>query len=178
MPALPPRFGPFALLLLPALAACGLGDETAFAPSCPQPVILRDAGDLHRFRGAGRDLTDTVLEGRITGVSGSCKRDGSTAVAATVNVGMELTRGPAAQGRAADVAFFVAVSEGERVLDKQVYTLQARFPENTDRVRLTGDSVDLLLPVSRTKDASAYRIVVGFQLTPAELEMNRQMMRR
>ena len=173
MPALS-RLGLAAAASLPVLLAGCSSDPNTFAPPCPRPSILRDANDLFRFRGAGRDITDTVLEGRITNISGSCKRDGRDAVAATVNVGIELTRGPAATSRVADIAYFVAVSEGDRVLDKQVYNLRAEFPENTDRVRLSGDSVDLRLPVSDTKTAASYQVTVGFQLTPAELQVNRQ----
>ena len=170
MPALPRLT--LALPLL--LAACGgFQEANTFAPPCPRPMILRDANDLFRYRGRGRDVTDSVLEGRITTISGSCKRDGDDAVTATVSVGIELTRGPATTSRVADIAYFVAVSEGERVLDKQVYQLRAEFPENTDRVRLSGDSVDLRLPVTDKKTAAAYTVTVGFQLSPAELQINR-----
>ena len=154
------------------LAGCG-GSGDGFAPPCPKPVILRDASDLQRFRGGGRDLLDTVLQGRITSINGVCKPGGAGRVAATVSVGLELMRGPAAPGRTAEVAFFVAVSRGERVLDKQVYAVRAAFPENTDRVRLSGDAVDLALPVSKDVGADAYQIAVGFQLTPEELAVNR-----
>ena len=162
-----------AVSTLPFLAGCG-GSGDDFAPACPKPVILRDAGDLQRFRGNGHDFLDTALQGRITSITGSCKPDSAGLVAATVNVGMELTRGPASTGRTSDVSFFVAVSRGDKVLDKQVYTIQAVFPENTDRVRLSGDSVDLLLPVSKGVGADAYQVTVGFQLSPAELAFNRQ----
>ncbi|MDT7953076.1 MAG: hypothetical protein RQ966_16355 [Acetobacteraceae bacterium] len=164
--------------LIALLAGCGGESGAQFAPVCPRPAILGDAGDLQRFRGQGRDFLDTTLQGRITSINGSCTQDGSRAVVATVSVGMELTRGPAAVGRAADVAFFVAVSQGDRVLDKQVYTLRVVFPENTDRLRLTGDSVDLRLPVSPTMKADTYQVTAGFQLTPEELAENRKRMRR
>ncbi len=174
MPALS-RLAVLAASTLPVLTGCGLGSAgPGFAPTCPRPAILRDANDLLRYRGSGRDLTDSVLEGRITNISGNCKRSGPNTVATTVSVGIELTRGPAARGRTADIAYFVAVTDGERVLDKQVYQLRAEFPENTDRLRLAGDSVDLLLPVTDKKGADAYQVTVGFQLTPVELEANRQ----
>src|SRR5436305_8340205 len=83
MPALPRLTHALPLLL----AGCGsFAEVNTFAPPCPKPMILRDANDLFRYRGRGRDVTDSVLEGRITTISGSCKRDGSDAVAATVNV--------------------------------------------------------------------------------------------
>jgi hypothetical protein len=157
---------------LPLMTACG--SNQGFAPTCPKPVILRDGADLQRFRGPGHDFLDTTLQGRITGLSGSCKQDGPRAVAATVSVGMELTRGPAASGRSTTVGYFVAVSRGNRILDKRVYTLHAVFPENTDRLRLSGDRVDLELPVNRGQGADSYQLTVGFQLTPQELAWNRQ----
>ena len=161
--------------LLPvALLATGCGSGESFAPACPGAAIVRDAADLTRYRGAGRDLTDAVLDARITGLGGSCRSDGAGFVSTAVSVGIELTRGPAAPGRQAELAYFVAVLDGEQILDKQVFNLRAEFPPNNDRLRLTGDNVVLRLPVTGTKAADAYRIQVGFQLTPPELEVNRQ----
>ena len=164
-------------LLVPVLAGCG-GSEEAFAPACPNVGLVRDAADLVRYRGTGRDLTDLVLNGRLTGVGGSCKRDGSSTVVTTVQVGMELQRGPAAPGRQAQLAYFVAVLDGDRILDKQVFRLRAEFPANADRLRLSGDDVELRLPVKPDKTAAAYRIQIGFQLTPLELEVNRRRLGR
>ncbi len=161
-----------ATLALPLLSGCNNGGEQ-FPPVCPRPAILGDAADLSRFTGTGRDITDSIFAGRITGIAGSCKRDGPRTVVATISVGIDLTRGPASRSRTADIAYFVAVSEGDRVLDKRIYPLRADFPENTDRLRLEGDSVDLRLPVTAQKSAGSYQVIVGFQLTPAELAYNR-----
>ena len=166
------RLGLAAPLLL-ALASCGGGDGE-FAPACPGASIVRDGGDLRRYRGPGQDLTDLVLEARITGFKGRCGRADAGAVLATVAVGIELTRGPAARGRITEISYFVAVSQGERILDKRVFSVGAEFPSNTERVRLTGDEVELRLPTPAGTDASAYRIQVGLQLTPEELEANRR----
>ena len=155
------------------LFGCGNDSQEAFAPACPGAAILRDAADLHRYRDGQRDLIDTELEGRITGINGNCTRDGAATVVTTVQVGIELTRGPAAPGREARLAYFVAVLDGERILDKQVFPLRAEFPPNGDRLRLVGDDVELRLKVTPDKTAAAYRVEVGFQLTPEELEANR-----
>ena len=115
-----------------------------------------------------------MLDGRITGLNGSCKRDGPDTVVTAVHVGIEVSRGPAAPGRDATLAYFGAGLEGERILDKQVFQLRATFPANTDRLRLSGDDVELRLPVTPKKTAATYRIQVGFQLSPVELEANRR----
>ena len=83
-------------------------------------------------------------------------------------------RGPAMRGRTETVPFFVAVVEGQRILDKQVYRVAATFPANTDRVRITSDPVSLSLPIEPGRTGASYEVLVGFQLTPAELAMNRR----
>lgn len=163
-----------ALLLPLLLGACGDGTiGEKFPPPCPTAGLVRDTADLTRYRGAGRDITDQVLTARLTGLAGSCRRDGSDTVVTTVRPGIDLVRGPAATSRTVDVAYFVAVLDGEKILDKQVFTLAAEFPSNTDRLRLTGDEVELRLPVTQKRSAAVYRIQVGFQLTAAELQLNR-----
>ena len=174
-PVLPLFARPLSALCLvaPALAACS-GSGEKFAPPCPQAGIVRDAADLTRYAGNGRDLTDLVLEGRITGLNGKCSRGDKGVTVVAVSVGLELARGPAAPGRRTELSYFVAVAEGDRILDKRVFPLVAEFPANTDKVRLGGDDVEMALPTTADKPAAAYRVLVGFQLSPAELEQNRR----
>ena len=87
---------------------------------------------------------------------------------------MDLLRGPAALTRQADVTYFIAVSRGEAILDKRDYTFNVSFPRNSDRVRLTGDKIDLILPVDEKTTGAAYSILVGYQLTPEQLAFNRR----
>ncbi len=156
-----------------SLAACGSSD--GFAPVCPQLALLRDGGDLTRFAGSGRDIIDLVLDAHLTAVPASCKYldRSNTKVQATLSVMMSLGRGPAMRGRAIDVPYFIAVTEGDRVLDRQGYGLRAEFPANADRITGRSDPVTLDFPVSRDKSAAAYQIWVSFQLTPEELAYNR-----
>lgn len=157
-----------------ALGGCGeTGDQ--FPPPCPAASILGDAADLTRYRGAGQDITDMVLSGKITGLSGSCKRTGDgSVVLTTVTIGLDLTRGPAAPGRVASAAYFVALTQGDTILAKQVYPLHAAFPPNTDHIRLAGDEVQVQVPNKGKEGAAAYRVIVGFELTPQELATNRR----
>ncbi len=156
------------------LAGCG-APGPQFAPACPSLALLRDAGDLSRYDGSGRDLRDLTLQARIAGVPATCTwAKERTQVHATVQVNFDLTRGPAAKGRRFDVPYFVAVTEGDHILDEQDYTLGAAFPPNVDHAPFSGQKVDLLLPISRDKSAAAYQIYVGFRLSPDELAANRR----
>jgi hypothetical protein len=165
--------------LLPLLADCGPA-RNQFAPACPRPAFLGDAADFDVYRPGSapeqaHDLTDLVLHGRIVGVGGKCREgDTKNQLAAAVNVGFELTRGPAMEGRETDVPVFIAVTEGDTILDKHVYAMHVVFPSNVDRVTLGTGEVDLVLPVTPTKSGAAYTILVGFQLTPDQLARSRR----
>ena len=156
-----------------SLGACARPD--AFAPACPQLALLPDAADLTRFAGSGRDTTDLVLEAHLTAVPATCHwaDDRHKQVEAKVQVAMSLSRGPAMPGRAADVAYFAATAEGNDIFDKQVFAARADFPANTDRLSVISQEISMLFPVSADKSAAAYKIWVGFQLTPEELAINR-----
>ena len=166
-------------VLLPLLADCG-PSRNQFAPQCPGRAILSDAADLEIWRpsgtaGSAPDLTDLILYGRIIGMQGTCKEgDRKNQLAVTVSVGVELTRGPAMPGREIDVPVFVAVTEGDTILDKRTYTMRATFPSNVDRVTLTPGEVNLVLPVSAGKSGVAYTILAGFQLTPEQMSQGRR----
>jgi hypothetical protein len=160
--------------LLPLLAECG-PTRNQFAPPCPARAILGDAANLDVYRASGtsggaRDLTDLVLHARIVGMRGSCKQgDEKNQLAVTVNVGVDLTRGPAMAGRETDVPVFVAVTQGDTILDKYVYRMHVVFPSNVDRITLTPGEANLILPVTPTKSGAAYTILAGFQLTPDQM---------
>jgi hypothetical protein len=161
------------------LTSGGTGDAPAIARAvaeCPRVSTPSDTGDVVRFRTPdSRDLTDLVLAARITALSGSCTLvNRQTAVQVTLNMGVEVTRGPAAPGRNVQLPYFVAVTTAnEEILDKAVYSLAVEFPANTQRARMRGEEIRLTLPVSAENPAGAYRVFVGFQLTEPELALNR-----
>ena len=165
-----------AALLTALVAGCGSSSTAQFAPACPRAGILSDAADLARYRpGGGRDLTDQIVEGHVTGVNGSCtygktQRDLET----KVTMSFTLTRGPAASPtREEDVSVFVALTQGDAMIDKKTYPIHVKFPDSTETVRLTSPEVVLSMPISVDMSGAAYAVTVGFQLTPDELDANR-----
>ena len=164
-----------ALAALVAVSACA-PPRDQFAPACPRVAFLTPTSDLSIYRPGsnGRDLTALMLAGRMETIQGKCEAgDTAGTVNATVTVGATLMRGPAMPGDQATVPVFIAVTEGDRILDKHIYNLTAAFPSNVDRVPVSTPPVFLVLPVSPTKSAAAYMVVAGFQLTPDELSANR-----
>jgi hypothetical protein len=159
------------------LSGCGSGD-LKFAPACPQLALLAEGSELTRFAGPGRDVTDRVLEARITGVDASCRGARSTDVVAYLKVQADVIRGPAARGRGAQVPYFVAVMQGDAVLDRRDFVLDANFPANVDSMQVAGGELELRFPAAGERGAAQYKIVVSLQLTEEELAYNRRAMRR
>jgi len=175
------RFSPRRLLCAaivgaPLLVSACAPDRDQFAPACPGTALLAPTADVSIFRPGsnGHDLTALMLAGRMETIQGKCQTgEKKDTVAATVTAGAVLMRGPAMPGNEARVPIFIAVTEGNRILDKHVYTLSAVFPSNVDRVTVSTPPVFMVLPVSPTKSAAAYVVLAGFQLTPDQLANNR-----
>jgi hypothetical protein len=161
------------LAMLPTLLVeCGPA-RNEFPPACPGTAILGNAADLSTYRpgSSSRDLIDLVVHAGIVGVRGSCREgDRKNQLAVTLNVLVELTRGPAMPGREVDVPVFVAVTDGDKILDKYAYLMHAVFPSNVDRVTLTPGDTNIVLPVTTARSGAAYTIVTGFQLPPNQLQ--------
>ncbi len=171
--ALLPRLLPLTLLTF-GLAGCG-PDKNEFAPPCPESSVARGLGDFTRYRAGGSDLTDMVMQGRLSRPSGKCEWGDKKAlkVDVTANLRAEFSRGPAMPAAIIEVPVFLAVTDGKAVLDKTVFTVPVSFPANVDRVVLTSPDVRLALPTTVDKSPAAFTIVAGFQLTPEELAANR-----
>lgn len=160
-----------------ALAGCGGGNQQAAALlACPTPGLLPDAVDLTRYRGGQGDLTTLTVDARITGiVNGECSeaRD-RRALTMRFSVAMSAERGPAAEGRQTDIPLVIAVLDrGGQVLRRQVVTQQVSFPAS-GRANIASEAVELVLPVSPTRLAADYQVVVGFLLNEQELAANRR----
>jgi hypothetical protein len=169
------RFCLPALLALP-LFGCGPG-RNEFAPLCPSARLIPTLADVTRYArpGPAHDLTDLILQARVMAVNGACKAgDDKAILPTTVNITISVQRGPAMQGREADIPVFLAVTEGDIIRDKKVFPVHVVFPPNVDRLAMDSGDINLNLPVSPQKLGNAYGVIAGFQLSPEELEANRK----
>jgi len=161
-----------------ALAGCSMFGSKG-APPCPEVAVLADASKFTQFRpGPGRDITDIVLQGEMTGFHGSCTYDRDTAkLTLTLQVQMVFSRGPAAQGRDVDTSYFVAVPSFYPKPDaKKVMDVKFTFKEGADHIRITDYEVDVILPVKDfLKDLPKMNVYLGFQLDKDELDYNRKL---
>lgn len=168
-------------LVAPALVAgCGGGESSRplLPATCPRIGILGEAADLVRYRpGGGQDLSALELEARVTGFQARCDYvNRRRAMEVRLTVGLQAERGPASRAPSAELPWFVAVTdaEGEAILNKREFATRVGFPPNVGRVRATSEELSITLPLGGGRDFGDYALLVGFQLTPEELALNRR----
>lgn len=164
-----------------ALTACAGQTTTTTVPPCPRVGILADAARMTVFRdGPGRDITDVQSFSQIAGFSGSCYyTDKLRTVMVDLRIDLTSERGAAANGpRTADLPYFITILDKNRdIIAQQDFTLRADYPVNSVRLGLF-DEIEQRLPLKQGEFGDAYEVLIGFRLTPDQLEWNRQNSRR
>ena len=163
------------LALLPLLAGCAKDKEI---PPCPPVYILSDTSHVTHFRpGPGHDLTDVDIEAEIIGFHGECgfkpRAEGGD-VLVSLQVALDVKRGPANTSRKANLDYFVAIPTFfPQPQAKMVFPIAVEFPEGINEVRRVDEPVALTIPVKSHDVINNYEVYLGFQTTADELERNR-----
>ncbi len=167
---------PAAALVLAAAAGCAPTRIEDRLVSCPQLSLPADVADLTRhLPGAAPDLSTLVLDVRVTAVDGDCRRGRrDQSVETDIALRMRVDRGPAATARGAQIPWFIAVLDGDQILSRQSFVLPVAFAPNTTRAEVATQKVAVSFPVRQGRRVQDLRVLVGLQLSPEELEVNRR----
>lgn len=171
-----PRRSAALLLALAALSGCKAFDKEEPA-YCPRVSVLADTANLVQFRpGSGRDVSDEQLRAEFASYHGTCRYDKpNKTMTISMNVGIDAERRPGAQGRAADLAYFVAIPAFyPKPEAKVVMPVALQFPDNSNYVHYVDEEVRISIPIEDLKQLKKYEVFVGLQLTPEQLDYNRQ----
>lgn len=164
-----------ALALLPGLAACNQpAEDLAIVQGCPPAGIVGEASSITIFRpGRGRDLTDVAAQGNLANLRTECafaRRE----VNIKLTIELQIAAGPANRDRSASMRYFVAIVDSDNnVVAREEYTVDTRFPPNQGRV-VIAEEVEPRIPFRERVQVQRYRILVGFILTPEQLQSNRR----
>lgn len=158
------------LLVCLGMAGCSSSDQLA---RCPSVSILVDTASLPVLSADGKSVVYSV---QMTSATRDCDMDKfKKNVAASVSLNFRALRAAAGPAASYTAPYFVAVSSEGHVLAKQLFAVQFSFPDG-QRVAEFGDSVSsILVTPGRDKKPADYGILVGFQLTKAQLDYNRRM---
>lgn len=170
-----------ATLALPAvlLSGCFGFDASNFDDSpnvgpCPVAGALYDASRVVEIKGAERH-ENVGFTGAIEGVRGFCRYIGTNPITMEVEIDFAFGRGPQAEGLSHTYPVFVTVTRRDRsVLAKERFDIPVTWPADKDIVRVTESVPGIVIPrANETVSGSNFEVIVGFDLTPAQLAYNR-----
>lgn len=142
---------------------------------CPRAFALYDASRLVEIRGDGAERFDNVgFTGEINQVRSLCRYFADRPINGDLTIDFELGRGPAATESTATFEYFVAVTRKNiDVIEKQVFPLTVTFREGSDRVRVTENIREIIIPrANDTTSGENFEIIVGFVVTPEQRAFN------
>lgn len=144
---------------------------------CPNVLMLQDGKKLVKFKtGSRRDITDILFEAEILNFEGSCKyeeraRKWETQIDLIVR--FLVGRGNATESAVAQFKYFVATTSSQnRVEGKSIFPVVGRFKEKR-RTLVYEDNIRLRIPLDDPTNGATLKVLLGFQLSPEELQFNR-----
>ncbi len=142
-------------------------------PPCPRAVVGENAGRLTRFSGAGKDPVNVVFEAEIADLAGSCIYDDDS-IEVDLQIQLIAGRGPATTDDKAKFSYFVAVARTDKtILSRDAFDTVIELPGNQTRNE-TVEELEQTIPLAEGETGANIVIVVGIEMTPEELEYNRQ----
>lgn len=161
--------------MLALLAGCSWfgGGETRNKLTCPATEIAPDLDALTVLRPGGGTSTDDIRFGvKLVAVNSNCESEKVGLRTDTRMTFMVARNDP--DLRQGEFTYFVAVADARRnILAKQNFTLRVEFAQHQNEMRVF-DDISEHLPVSNLSNGADYAIIVGLQLTPEQLELNRK----
>jgi hypothetical protein len=165
-----------------ALTGCsmfGSGEKPGdIALACPKVGIVRELQEVTQFRPGGKDMTDIASRAALTDYSGNCEY-GSDGVTLNLNLFVLAERGPAMQGNQASYRYFVAVTRPDEDMPatKTEFESTVAFTKGQTRV-VTKEELAPKIPLPKDINAKNWKVLVGFQLTPEQLDFNMKQAKR
>lgn len=152
------------------LAGC-FGDDRP-PPPCPPVVRVPNATTLVQFTGEGRDLTDVEYQAELTDVLFTCEYD-EDVIETDMKVTFLAGEGPAYRDQVEPLRYFVAIATADqRILTREVFQIDIQFQGNQRRL-VFSEELASEIPLRPGQSGRDYRVFVGFELSEAQFEYNR-----
>jgi hypothetical protein len=157
-------------ILLATLAVSACTGSKAPDLYCPQVAVLQQASRVVLTNGASNDIAAQTLDARITGVAGRCTAADHHMETVAFRIGFTATNGPASRLNAQTLPYFIAIVQGDTVISKRIFPVNFDFKNGADQAIASTTPITLKFP--RARRSEAQQVLVGFQMSQAELDRN------
>ncbi len=162
------------LVLMGCKTVSGVLEEKKNIGPCPAALVLWDAARKVEIHGAEK-YENVGFTGELLGTRSFCKYYDDNPLTADLDIDMAFGRGPAAEGDTKEYKYFISVVRKDMaVINKQVFSTNIRFKSGEQIVYRTEHFGKITIPRAKENTSgSNFEIIVGFELTPEELEFSR-----
>jgi hypothetical protein len=144
---------------------------------CPDAAILAGTASLPAFDPAkGADPTNILYTMAMTNVTTRCDYNKRRFDAdASLKIYFRANRPPGGEDTHYRVPYYVAVTSNGAILDKQIHWLEFDFPKSVSSVTGQANVDSVVIQVGKTRKSYEFHLIVGFQLTKAQVDYNKKM---
>jgi hypothetical protein len=172
-----------ALTFAGLLAGCSMYDSAISyirsdkPTDCPDVAILANTASLPAFGAtAGGDPSDLIYRIAMTNLSSRCNYNKRETTADTrLRIFFHAQRPPGGGEASYRVPYYVAVTSDGVILDKKMYWLEFGFAEHAASSDAETVVDSTVIQYGKGKTTYDYHLLVGFQLTKAQLDYNAKM---
>lgn len=143
---------------------------------CPLMGVLYDSSRMVDFAAPDNQRYANIeFTGEMQGIRGLCRYLDDDPITMSVEVEMAFGRGPAATSDRQTYRYWVAVTRrGIAPIEKVYYDVDVRFPRGEAVVTRTEQIERIVIPRATAETSGEnFEILVGFELTPEQLQFNR-----
>lgn len=143
---------------------------------CPLMGVLYDSSRVVDFAAPNNQRYANIeFTGEMQGIRGLCRYVEADPITMSVEVDMAFGRGPASTSDRQTYRYWVAVTRrGRAPIEKAYFDVDVRFPRNEAVVTRTEHIERITIPRATPETSGEnFEILVGFELTPEQLQFNR-----
>lgn len=144
---------------------------------CPLMGVLYDNSRVVDFAAPDQvRYANIEFTGEMQGVRGLCRYVGAEPITMNLEIDMAFGRGPAATSDRQTYRYWVAVTRrGRAPIEKAYFDVDVRWPRGEAVVTRTEEIERIVIPRANEEiSGENFEILVGFELTPEQLQFNRE----
>jgi hypothetical protein len=152
-------------------------DDRPNAGPCPLMGVLYDSARIVQFADASQQRYANIrYTGEMQGVRGLCRYIGEDPIVMNLDIDMAFGRGPASTSDRQTYRYWVAVTRrGRAPIEKAYFDVDVRWDRNEAVTTRTEHIERIVIPrASDQISGENFEILVGFELTPEQVQFNRE----
>ena len=164
---------PFFAIVLAALALSGCSSRLK---PCPSAAVLADASSYIQFpEGAAPDPSHALYTAQITGVSTDCDFDKKERTAdSSLVITFRVSRAPNGSPLHGSIPYFLVVNGANgAIILRQQFKVDFQLAPGEANTSFTDNVSSVNIDLGKDKWPWDYQLLVGLQLTKAQLDYNR-----